>query len=80
MLERGRSSEVRTHPFNEDAEATEAYRQNLSTRRFDHRAVRTDIGSGTYYVVAGLLLGKPIGILLSGMARLAGGNLPPDFG
>ena len=40
----------------------------------------TEIGAGTYYVVAGLLLGKPIGILLfSGMARLAGGNLPPGL-
>jgi NhaA family Na+:H+ antiporter len=38
------------------------------------------IGAGTYYVLAGLLLGKPIGILLfSGMARLAGGHLPPGL-
>ena len=38
------------------------------------------IGAGTYYVFAGLLLGKPIGILLfSGMARLAGGHLPPGL-
>jgi NhaA family Na+:H+ antiporter len=38
------------------------------------------IGAGTYYVLAGLLLGKPIGILLfSGIARLAGGRLPPGF-
>jgi NhaA family Na+:H+ antiporter len=38
------------------------------------------IGAGTYYVVAGLLLGKPIGILaFSGMARLAGGHLPPGL-
>ena len=35
------------------------------------------IGPGTYYVLAGLLLGKPIGILLfSNVARLAGANLP----
>ena len=39
-----------------------------------------EIGPGTYYVVAGLLLGKPIGIVLfSGMARLAGGHLPPGL-
>ena len=38
------------------------------------------IGAGTYYVLAGLLLGKPIGILaFSGMARLAGGHLPPGL-
>ena len=37
-----------------------------------------EIGAGTYYVLAGLLLGKPIGILaFSGAARLAGGHLPP---
>jgi NhaA family Na+:H+ antiporter len=36
------------------------------------------IGPGTYYVLAGLLLGKPIGILLfSGGARLLGASLPP---
>ena len=35
------------------------------------------IGAGTHYVLAGLLLGKPIGILLfSNIARLAGGRLP----
>jgi NhaA family Na+:H+ antiporter len=35
------------------------------------------IGPGTYYVLAGLLLGKPIGILLfSHAARLAGARLP----
>ena len=35
------------------------------------------IGPGTYFVLAGLLLGKPIGILLfSGVARLAGARLP----
>lgn len=40
----------------------------------------TQIGPGTYYVVAGLLVGKPIGILaFSGMARLAGGHLPPGL-
>ena len=38
------------------------------------------IGAGTYYVVAGLLLGKPLGILaFSGMARLVGGHLPPGL-
>jgi Na+:H+ antiporter, NhaA family len=38
------------------------------------------IGAGTYYVLAGLLLGKPIGILLfSRVARLAGGSLPPGL-
>jgi NhaA family Na+:H+ antiporter len=36
------------------------------------------IGAGTYYVLAGLLLGKPLGILVfSGMARLGGAHLPP---
>jgi Na+:H+ antiporter, NhaA family len=35
------------------------------------------IGPGTYYVLAGLLLGKPLGILLfTSAARLAGANLP----
>ncbi len=35
------------------------------------------VGRGTYFVLAGLLLGKPIGILLfSGAARLAGASLP----
>ena len=38
------------------------------------------IGPGTHYVLAGLLLGKPIGILLfSTVARLAGGTLPPGL-
>jgi len=38
------------------------------------------VGPGTYFVLAGLLLGKPIGILLfSGAARLAGANLPAEF-
>jgi NhaA family Na+:H+ antiporter len=38
------------------------------------------IGPGTYYVLAGLLLGKPIGILLfSNLARLAGASLPPGL-
>jgi NhaA family Na+:H+ antiporter len=38
------------------------------------------IGAGTYYVLAGLLLGKPIGILLfASLARLAGGTLPPGL-
>jgi NhaA family Na+:H+ antiporter len=39
-----------------------------------------EIGPGTYYVLAGLLLGKPIGILLfSNLARLAGASLPPGL-
>ena len=39
------------------------------------------IGPGTYYVLAGLLLGKPLGIVLfSNIARLAGGTLPPRLG
>jgi NhaA family Na+:H+ antiporter len=38
------------------------------------------IGPGTYYVLAGLLLGKPIGILLfSHVARSAGASLPPGL-
>jgi len=38
------------------------------------------IGPGTYYVLAGLLLGKPIGILLfSNIAQLAGARLPPGL-
>ena len=38
------------------------------------------IGSGTYYVLAGLLIGKPLGVLaLSSLARLAGANLPPGL-
>jgi NhaA family Na+:H+ antiporter len=38
------------------------------------------IGAGTYYVLAGLLVGKPIGILLfSSLARLAGARLPPGL-
>jgi NhaA family Na+:H+ antiporter len=38
------------------------------------------IGAGTYYVLAGLLLGKPLGILLfASAARLAGGSLPPGL-
>lgn len=38
------------------------------------------IGPGTYYVLGGLLLGKPVGILLfSGLGRLAGGHLPPGL-
>jgi NhaA family Na+:H+ antiporter len=38
------------------------------------------IGPGTYYVLAALLLGKPIGILLfSSAARLMGGSLPPGL-
>jgi NhaA family Na+:H+ antiporter len=39
-----------------------------------------DVGPGTYYVLAALLLGKPIGILLfSGAALLAGAHLPRDL-
>jgi NhaA family Na+:H+ antiporter len=35
------------------------------------------IGPGTYYVIAGLFLGKPIGILVFSLAaRLVGGRLP----
>jgi Na+:H+ antiporter, NhaA family len=38
------------------------------------------IGAGTYYVLAGLLIGKPIGIMLfSGVAHVAGGELPPGL-
>lgn len=38
------------------------------------------IGPGTYYVFAALLVGKPLGILLfSGGARLLGGRLPPEL-
>jgi NhaA family Na+:H+ antiporter len=38
------------------------------------------IGAGTYYVLAGLVIGKPIGIVLfSAIARLAGGQLPPGL-
>jgi NhaA family Na+:H+ antiporter len=38
------------------------------------------IGAGTYYVLAGLLLGKPIGILVfSAGARLVGASLPPGL-
>jgi NhaA family Na+:H+ antiporter len=38
------------------------------------------IGPGTYYVLAGLLLGKPIGILLfSNAARFVGASLPPGL-
>jgi Na+:H+ antiporter, NhaA family len=38
------------------------------------------IGAGTYYVLAGLLVGKPTGIMLfSGIARAAGGQLPPGL-
>jgi NhaA family Na+:H+ antiporter len=39
------------------------------------------IGAGTYYVLAALLLGKPMGILLfAGVARLAGARLPEGLG
>jgi NhaA family Na+:H+ antiporter len=38
------------------------------------------IGPGTYFVLAGLLLGKPIGILaFANLARLAGARLPPEL-
>jgi NhaA family Na+:H+ antiporter len=38
------------------------------------------IGPGTYYVLAGLLLGKPIGVMVfSTAARLLGGTLPPGL-
>lgn len=38
------------------------------------------IGHGTYFVLTGLLLGKPIGILLfSTVARIAGASLPPGL-
>ena len=49
---------------------------------FANAGVRFEqIGAGTYYVLAGLLLGKPIGILLfSRLARAAGGSLPPGLG
>lgn len=39
-----------------------------------------EIGPGTYYVLAGLLLGKPIGIILfSGAAVLAGARFPREL-
>jgi len=39
------------------------------------------IGPGTYYVLAGLIVGKPVGILLLAQAaRLAGASFPPDVG
>jgi len=38
------------------------------------------IGPGTYYVLAALILGKPVGVLLfSGAARVLGGRLPPGL-
>ena len=38
------------------------------------------IGPGTYYVLAGLLLGKPVGIVLfANAARLSGASLPPGL-
>lgn len=38
------------------------------------------IGAGTYYVLAALLLGKPAGILaFAGLARVAGAQLPPGL-
>jgi len=39
-----------------------------------------EIGPGTYYVLAGLLIGKPLGIVIfAGLAGLAGGSLPPGL-
>lgn len=39
------------------------------------------IGPGTYYVLAALLLGKPLGVVLfTGAARLAGARLPAGLG
>jgi NhaA family Na+:H+ antiporter len=39
------------------------------------------VGPGTYYVLAGLLVGKPIGVLLfSSGAGVAGADLPPGVG
>lgn len=45
---------------------------------FANAGVRFEqIGPGTYYVLAGLLLGKPLGILtFTKLAQLAGGRLP----
>ena len=41
----------------------------------------TQVGHGTYYVLAALILGKPIGIMLfSGVARFAGAHLPAGLG
>jgi NhaA family Na+:H+ antiporter len=38
------------------------------------------IGPGTYYVLAGLLVGKPVGIVVfSNLARIAGARLPPGL-
>ena len=38
------------------------------------------IGPGTYYVLAGLLLGKPVGIMaFSGVAKMLGATLPPGL-
>ena len=38
------------------------------------------IGPGTYYVLAGLLLGKPAGIMaFSGVAKMLGATLPPGL-
>jgi len=58
----------------------EQYRDD-TLNRFEHWwKTPVQIGPGTYYVVAGLLLGKPLGILLfSGAARLAGASLPPGL-
>ena len=39
------------------------------------------IGPGTYYVIAGLLIGKPLGVLLmTGAAHLAGARRPIGLG
>jgi Na+:H+ antiporter, NhaA family len=38
------------------------------------------IGPGTYYVLAALVIGKPLGIMLfSGVAQVSGGQLPPGL-
>jgi NhaA family Na+:H+ antiporter len=40
----------------------------------------TEIGAGTFYVLAALLFGKPIGIVaFSTLARVAGGHFPPGL-
>ena len=40
----------------------------------------SEVGEGTYYVLAALLIGKPLGILvLSNIARGLGGHLPEEL-
>lgn len=48
---------------------------------FANAGVRFEqVGPGTYYVLAGLLVGKPLGILLfTKVAQLAGASLPPGL-